>query len=125
MLDVELNQTNIIPENLRSGSVREHLKSLLDVIEETLRFIKGSMVRFKLGMLRIYRDVCILTNAALEKWFTRQSEMADLKKESDQASKNLDRCLIANIYALAAGSQINESNALYGEAELCSSRPFQ
>lgn len=49
MLDVELNQADIIPEKLRSDSVRECLKSMMNVIEETLKFIAARMNDYSLG----------------------------------------------------------------------------
>lgn len=49
LLNVELNLTNIIPDNLRSESVRGHIKNMLDVIEETLRFIEARMNSYSLG----------------------------------------------------------------------------
>ena len=39
-LNVKLHLSDIIPERLRQGSVRESLKALMEVIEETLIFIK-------------------------------------------------------------------------------------
>ena len=39
-LNVKLHLSDIIPERLRQGSVRESLKALMEVIEETLKFIK-------------------------------------------------------------------------------------
>lgn len=39
-LNVKLHISDIIPERLRQGSVRESLKALMDAIEETLKFIK-------------------------------------------------------------------------------------
>ena len=39
-LNVKLHLSDIIPERLRQGSVRESLKAFMEVIEETLIFIK-------------------------------------------------------------------------------------
>lgn len=39
-LNVKLHLSDIIPERLRQGSVQKSLKALMDVIEETLKFIK-------------------------------------------------------------------------------------
>lgn len=49
LLDVELNQTDIIPDHLLSEGVRERLKNMMDVIEETLRFIEARMNSYSLG----------------------------------------------------------------------------
>lgn len=53
LLDVELSQIDIIPDNLRSESVRERLKDMMDVIEETLKFIEARM-NDPLGKLHYY-----------------------------------------------------------------------
>ena len=39
LLDVKLHLSDIIPEKLRQESVQKSLKALMDVIEETLKFI--------------------------------------------------------------------------------------
>lgn len=41
LLTVKLHLSDIIPEKLRQESVQESLKAMMNVIEETLKFIKG------------------------------------------------------------------------------------
>lgn len=52
LLDVQINQADIIPENLRSDSVRDRLKDVMKVIEEILKFIEARMKDYSLGRLR-------------------------------------------------------------------------
>ena len=40
LLNVKLHLSDIIPEKLRQGSVQKSLKTMMDVVEETLKFIK-------------------------------------------------------------------------------------
>lgn len=54
LLDIQINlATNIIPENLRSDSVRERLKAMMDVIEEALKFITARMNDYSPGKPRV------------------------------------------------------------------------
>lgn len=43
LLNIELDHTNIIPDNLWSESVRERLKDMMGVIKETLEFIEANL----------------------------------------------------------------------------------
>ena len=49
LLNVELDHTNIIPDNIRSESVRERLKDMMGVIEEILKFIEAHLNNSSLG----------------------------------------------------------------------------
>ena len=49
LLNIELDHTNIIPDNLRSESVRERLKDMMGVIKEILEFIEAHLNSNSLG----------------------------------------------------------------------------
>ena len=49
LLNVKLHLSDIIPEKLRQGSVQKSLKDMLDVIEETLKFIENHINRSSLS----------------------------------------------------------------------------
>lgn len=53
LLNTKLHTSNIIPEKLRQGSVQESLKDMLNVIEETLRFIERHIDSHSLSELRL------------------------------------------------------------------------
>lgn len=113
LLDVELNHTNIIPDNLRSESVRERLKNMMNVIEEALKFIQARMGNNSLGKLRDCSiDIYALISVNEGERITRTTELTALKKKLEQASRSLDSCLLNNIYAMVAAAQIYESDAL-------------
>lgn len=114
LLDVELNQTDIIPDHLLSEGVRERLKNMMDVIEETLRFIEARMNSYSLGKLpdHYYSDIFFLISANKGDRLTRATVLTSLKKKLRQASKSLDSCLIASVFAIVASSQRNENNTL-------------
>lgn len=52
-LNVKLDISDIIPERLRQGSVRESLKAMMEVIEEILRFIKDHIDSQSISELRL------------------------------------------------------------------------
>ena len=52
-LNVKLHLSDIIPERLRQGSVQKSLKALMDVIEETLKFIKDHIDSHSISELRL------------------------------------------------------------------------
>lgn len=43
VLNVRLHLSDIIPEKLQQGSVQKSLKSMMDIIEETLEFIQAHL----------------------------------------------------------------------------------
>lgn len=49
LLNVKFHLSEIIPEKLRQGSVQISLKAMLNVIEETLTFIKTHINSHSLG----------------------------------------------------------------------------
>ena len=49
LLNIELDHTNIIPDNLRSESVRDRLKDMMGVIKDILEFIEAYLNSNSLG----------------------------------------------------------------------------
>ena len=61
LLNIELDHTNIISDNLRSDSVRERLKDMMGVIKEILEFIEAHLNSNSLGEPRDdYSDTSVL-----------------------------------------------------------------
>lgn len=52
LLDVKLQLSDIIPEKLRQESVQQSLKTMMNVVEETLEFIKNHINNHSLRELR-------------------------------------------------------------------------
>lgn len=49
LLDMKLALSDIIPDRLQLGSVQKSLKCMMDVIEESLTFIKANIENYSLS----------------------------------------------------------------------------